>query len=135
MALACDFSLVDDGTNKQEIKKENKKEERKVLKFDKEVVKKIMVEEGYSVLMARTTIARLSELDAKLQPILDSYVSDRSLYTDFTIEDANIKTVMDWAGCDFWNGITMMQLYLEKPESTKELQGWSPHQEFLKMKD
>lgn len=99
----CEFSLVDDGGNKQV----SKQEERKMLKFDKEVVKKILMEDGYlagSIFDkvdydkietdesgTRKFIERppvgpalfsLSISDSRLQPILDAYVANRTIYNN-----------------------------------------------------
>ena len=129
VAFAFDSSPA--GTEKNQ--QENKKEERKVLKFDKEVVKKIMIQEnGYSALEASVMTSGLRQLDAKLQPILDSYLANRSLYTDFNIDGITIKDVMEWYGCGFWDGISLMDYYVHKPELAKDVRGWSPYRDLLK---
>jgi len=118
VAFAGDFTPADDGDNKQECKQE----ERKMITFDKDVVKKILMEDnGYSDFDASIMINAVSEFDSKLQPILDSYVANRSLYADFNVEGVTIEIVMDKLGCDFWNALTDLDFYLRNPDDAKRL--------------
>lgn len=116
VALAFDNCPADDWENKQE----SKQEERKVLQFDKEVVKKIMMEENsYSSREADDEIFILGELNAKLQPVLDAYIADRTMSDAFEVEGLTTKMVIDKYGENFWQGLLSMNGFIKDPERAK----------------
>lgn len=111
-----DFSLVDDGENKQE----SKREERRVLKFDKELVKQIMIEEcGYPSRAAADEVFFLGDIDAELQPVIDAYIADRTISDAFSVEGLTTQMIMDKYGVNFWMGLLFMNGFIKDPDRAK----------------
>lgn len=99
-----------------------------MLQFDKEIVKKIMMEENeYSDAKADRMMAYFSEYDSKLQPVLDCYIANRSFYPNFNVEGVTLEIVIDKSGCNFWNAISDLNFYLGRPGDARELLRKTPH--------
>lgn len=91
-----------------------------MLKFNKEVVKKIMMKEnGYSNEKADNEVDSLGELDARLQPVLDEYIENRIISADFAVEGLTTKMIMDKYEFNFWLGLNFMEGYIKYPEKAK----------------
>jgi uncharacterized protein with ParB-like and HNH nuclease domain len=119
----CDFLLVDDGANKQV----SKQEERKVIKFDKEVVKKVMIDDGsYKEESFESEINALSQTDIRLQSVLDVYIADRTISDSFNIEGLTTKIVMEKWHCKFWDALSLMDTYIDNHERAKEVLAMQP---------
>jgi len=117
VAFAGDFAPADDGENKQECKQE----ERKVLFFDKEVVKRIMMEDKrYTEIWVDRAIPNLANCDASLQNVLDSYIVDRTIDSDFNVEGVTMRKIMNSWNCGFFQALSYMNLYIKKPELAKK---------------
>lgn len=100
--------------------------EKKVLQFDKEVVLKVMLEDGWSD-WAYVQVNSMSKYDARLQPVLDAYLADRSISADFNVEGVTIPLLMEKMHVDFWNALSRIDIYLHNPELAKEFMEMKYH--------
>jgi len=117
MFAACGSSLACGEKNAQK----NTKEGKAVLIFDKEVVKKMLIEDGYKEKDVEIEIISLSKTDARLQTVLDTYLFDRTISSDFNVEGLTMKIVMEKFGCNFWSALDFMETYLDDPKGAKLL--------------
>ena len=63
--------------------------------FDEAVVKKILLEEGYSDEGEIDMIFNeLNIIDASLQRVLDAYLADRTIVDEFKVEGLTINIIM-----------------------------------------
>jgi hypothetical protein len=100
---------------------EKAKEEKQMLTFDKEVVRKMLLEDGYEEKDVEIKLAALAKTDARLQPVLDAYLVDRTISPDFNVNGLTMKIIMEKYSCNFWNAIDSMEYYLKHPERAKIL--------------
>jgi hypothetical protein len=115
IGVACELPMRD-------IKiKEDVKEEKPMLTFDKEVVRKMLLEDGYKEKDVEIEENRFSKINAKLQPVLDAYLVNRTISPDFNVNGLTMKIIMEKYSCNFWNAIGFMDSYLDDPEGAKLL--------------
>jgi hypothetical protein len=129
VALACDyssiddedflwdFSLVDDGGNKQVSKQEG----LKVIKFDKQFIKEfIMKEEKCSEWEANLIVnAVLPKMSNKLQPVLDAYLADRTVDSTFHVKEVTMPIIMKGYQCGFWPALTYMDMFIQRQDNAE----------------
>lgn len=88
--------------------------------FDEEVVKKILVEElGFTSLLVNIALRSLTNLDDRLQSVLDEWIKDRT-ETNYTFKDISIKEIMEKEKCGFLGALSTMNVCLRKPEFIEE---------------
>ncbi len=88
--------------------------------FDKEAVKKILVEElDFDSLLVAIAIEALTNMDDRLQPVLDSWIKDRTV-TNYTFHDISIKEIMKEEKCGFLGALSTMNTCLRKPGFIEE---------------
>lgn len=97
------------------------KEEKKMLSFDSELVRKMLLEDGYKEKDLEIKENRLKKINLKLQPVLDAYLADRTISDDFNVEGLTMKIIMEKYSCNFWNAIGFMDAYIDDPEGAKLL--------------
>jgi hypothetical protein len=115
VAVACRLPMRD-------IKiQEDVKEEKPMLTFDKTVVRKMLLEDGYEEKDLEIKENRLKKINIKLQPVLDAYLVDRTISADFNVEGLTMKIIMEKYSCNFWNAIGFMDSYIDDPEGAKLL--------------
>ena len=100
---------------------EKVKEEKPMLTFDKEVVRKMLLEDGYEEKDVEIKQNRLRKINVKLQPVLDSYLVNRTISPDFNVNGLTMKIIMEKYSCNFWNAIGFMDSFLDDPEGAKLL--------------
>jgi hypothetical protein len=127
----CDFlhalEKMDHCLNYPEDLKETKERKQKQwLKFDRDVVKWILIQENhYDKETADRAAYDLSECDSFVQPVLDAYLKDRTIVTDFNINGLTMQHIMELWDCDFWCALDKMgKLYYENPEKLKGSLDW-----------
>lgn len=116
-AMACESHHATVGKNAPE----KAKEEKQMLTFDKEVVRKMLLKDGYKEKDVEVEIAALAKTDARLQPVLNAYLLNRTISPDFNVNGLTMKIVMEKYSCNFWNAIDFMETYLDDPEGAKLL--------------
>ncbi len=83
--------------------------------FDQEVVKRILVEElGFDSLLTSISIEALTNMDDRLQPVLDAWIKDRT-ETNYTFHDISIKEIMERENCGFLGALSTMNTCLRSP--------------------
>ncbi len=108
--------------NEQKIKDNTKEKEAKaVLTFDKEVVRKMLLEDGYEENDITIKLNRFNKINKKLQPVLDAYLVDRTISSDFNVEGLTMKIIMEKYSCNFWSALGYMDSYSDDPEGAKLL--------------
>lgn len=114
--------------NQKTEKEENKKKEvKKVITFDKAVVRKMLIEDGYSDEgEIERTFNDLTRTDASLQKVLDAYLADRIIVDDFEVEGLTLKIIMDKFRSDFWDGLSLMNIYINDHELAKGVYNMPP---------
>lgn len=101
-----------------EQKKHENKEEKKVVHFDKAVVKQfLMNKEHYSEWDADYVIAiELPVIDANLQPLLDAYLTDQTIDSNVNVQGITMEIIMKKYQCDFWRALIHMTDFILHPE-------------------
>lgn len=90
--------------------------------FDEAVVKKILLEEGYSDEGEIDMIFNeLNIIDASLQRVLDAYLADRTIVDEFKVEGLTINIIMSKFKCDFWKALGFMNTSITNHQLAKEL--------------
>lgn len=84
--------------------------------FDRERVRKIMLEDGYKEQQVDESVASMRKLNQKLQPLIDAYLKDKSLADQYQIEGLTIAMIMEKFDCDFWVGLEFLDDFVEDPE-------------------
>jgi hypothetical protein len=96
-------------------------QKRKTVNFDKAAVKEfLMTKEHWSESNANwETSVALPVIDARLQPVLDAYLADKTIDSNFNVQGVTIKFVMDRCNINFWRALQHMDDYLMHPEHLK----------------
>jgi hypothetical protein len=87
-----------------------------VLHFDRAVVKKVMIEDGRNKYgESDSMMDAFGKYDARLQPVLDAYLANRSLSDDFQVEGVNMRMIKDKFFVTFWEAlVTMNSLFNDR---------------------
>ncbi|WP_371367102.1 hypothetical protein SRRS_11990 [Sporomusa rhizae] len=117
--VVCESAPTD---NEQKIQDNAKEKETKaVLTFDKEVVRKMLLEDGYEEDDITIKLNRFNKISKKLQPVLDVYLVDRTISSNFNVEGLTMKIIMEKYSCNFWSALGFMDSYIDDPEGAKLL--------------
>ncbi|WP_371367076.1 hypothetical protein SRRS_11840 [Sporomusa rhizae] len=117
--VVCESAPTD---NEKKIQDNAKaKEAKAVLTFDKEVVRKMLLEDGYKENEIKIELNRFSKINQKLQLVLNAYLIDRTISSDFNVEGLTMKIIMEKYSCNFWNALSFMDSYIDDPERAKRL--------------
>lgn len=92
------------------------KENKKVVTYDKDTVKRVMMEDGMSEEWAEERLNALMILDARLQGVLDTYVENRTISDEVSVEGLTVKMMMFKDGSNFWDALIGLDYYLDKPD-------------------
>jgi len=96
-----------------------------VILFDRERVRKIMLEDGYKERQVAESVASMRCLNQKLQPLIDAYLKDKSLADHYQIEGLTIAMIMEKFQCDFWVGLQFLDDFVEDPERAEFVKEFS----------
>lgn len=88
--------------------------------FNKEVVERILIEElDFDSLLVAIAIEALTNMDERLQPVLDAWIEDRTV-TNYTFEGISIKEIMEKEKSGFLSALSTMNTCLRKPGFIEE---------------
>ncbi|VBB08463.1 mitochondrial glycoprotein [Lucifera butyrica] len=92
-----------------------------MLKYDKEVLEKILLEEcGYPAWSASLSAENIYKLDERLQKTLDAWLIDRSVSDEINVEGITIKQIIEKEHSSFIKALMTMDVFLQEPELAKK---------------
>lgn len=96
-----------------------------MVSFDREAVRRLMLEDGYQETQVDDSVTSVSHLDQKLQPLIDAYVKNKSITKKFAIEGLTVMMIMEKFDCDFWVGLEFLDDFIDDPEQAEMLKEFS----------
>lgn len=118
--LCCNVTmgtaLANDGGDAASAGDVVQKEEKKMLKFDEQIVRRVLKEDGYSEQGILIELNLLEETDARMQLLLDAYLEDRSILNTVNVEGITLNMLMDIDTCNFWNAFNLLDLIMKNPK-------------------
>lgn len=87
-----------------------------MLKFDEQIVRRVLKEDGYSEQGILIELNLLEETDARMQLLLDAYLEDRSILNTVNVEGITLNMLMDIDTCNFWNAFNLLDLIMKNPK-------------------
>lgn len=89
-----------------DIKKQEEQGVMELVKINRVEIKKFLMEEnGYDEYRAELMSDTVMRLEVKFQPLIDTYVKDKTFDENFAVDGVTLKIVMEKWDYDFWEGL------------------------------
>jgi hypothetical protein len=85
-----------------------------MVQFKEEKVKKRLHDLGYSPMLIDMELGGVENLHEALQQAFDAWLE--GVESDFTFNTLSMTTIMEKRRCDYFNALSLMSLFIKKPE-------------------